>query len=286
VPRGLYRSSGGVSIVNAIGSGGYGGAAGLDLWLEARARIEPGVYGGEGSWPGGSARLPEELVRAVAGAAARLSGSEIPGLWIDVESQIPPGRGLKSSAALLTASLGAALEAAGARLPPERLALEAARLSVSLRLSATGALDDHVASVSDAPVVTDNASFRVERFLHSGGCSLAVVIGYGEGVNPIQTLDPAPFRALKRLYRAAAALALEGSWVEAMAVNGLASAAALGVERVALDALAAGAAAAGVTGKGPAFFALVDRGAAKEMAGLLLAHGFTSILVSRFRWCA
>ncbi len=284
MPRARFRSSGGVSIVNAIGSGGYGGAAGVNLWLEARASEEPGVYGGSSRWPGGGGSLPGELVEAVARAAEKVGGFRLEGLWLEVDSDIPPGRGLKSSASLLTAALGAALRVKGARPAPELLAVEASRLSLKLGLSATGALDDHAASIIDAPVVTFNPGFRIERVLPRGGCGLTVLIAYGDEVNQIYSLDPRPFKALRHLYSAAASLALEGLWVEAARVNGLASAAALGLEQLALKALRMGAEAAGITGKGPAFFALVPGGVG-AVKGLLLSHGFTRVLESRFRWC-
>lgn len=285
MPAGRFKSSGGVSIVNAIGSGGYGGAAGISLWLEAEAREDAGVYGGESRWPGGSGPLPDPLVERIARAAARIAGRSLEGLWIEVKSEIPPGRGLKSSAALLTASLGAALDLLKASIPSEVLAVEAARLSLPLRLSATGALDDHAASVIDAPVVTMNPRFLIERQLPRAGCSYRVVIAYTSEVNPIHALEKTPFEALRRLYSTAASLALRGEWINAMTVNGLATAAVYGLDSLALRAVKLGAAAAGVTGKGPAFFSVTWRDSVDDVVGLLEDNGFSSVLVSRFRWC-
>ncbi|WP_062662927.1 hypothetical protein [Aeropyrum camini] len=58
MPRG--RASGGLTIVNAIGHGRLGGAAGLGLWVESRVREAPGLWTGVSRTPvGGEEAAPE-----------------------------------------------------------------------------------------------------------------------------------------------------------------------------------------------------------------------------------
>ncbi|GBF09356.1 shikimate kinase [Aeropyrum pernix] len=275
------RASGGLTIVNAIGHGRLGGAAGLGLWVESRVREARGLWAGVSLTPRGERRLPPRVLEAAATAACSL-GACVEGLEAEVHTGFPPGVGLKGSAALLASLVQAVLRLKGVRVPPWRAALAAARVSRGAGLSVTGALDDHAASLLEAPVITDNRGMAILRLLPRDGCRLTAVIGVPGAENPVENLDPSPFRRHSRLYDAAARLGLAGEWLPAMAVSGVAGALALGVEGLASRLYEAGAAAAGVTGKGPAVFALTER--PRGAAEVLETAGY-EVVEARFKWC-
>lgn len=278
---GVGVSTGGITIVNAIGSGDIGGAAGISLRVKARAWEERGLKGWS-RWPGGSGEIPASALRAAVEAYHALGGPGLDGAAFEVESEVPPASGLKSSAALLTSMVLALLDLKGVRVPAERVAVAAAKASVGVGLSLTGALDDHAASVIDAPVVTNNREYRILRLLPASGCDLAVAVGSPSKGLPIDKVDPEVYRKLRSLYRAAGSLALSGHWLEASTVSGVATAMALGRGDEARELASHGCLAYGVTGKGPSVFCVSrSRRAAREAVAAL---GYKPIEAS-WRWC-
>lgn len=278
---GVGVATGGITIVNAIGSGDIGGAAGLSLRVKARVWEERGLKGWS-RWPGGSGEIPISTLRAAIEAYQALGGPDLDGAAFEVESEVPPASGLKSSAALLTSMVLALLSLKGIRTPAERIAVAAAKTSIAAGLSLTGALDDHAASVIDAPVITSNKEYRILRLLPASNCDLTVAIGFpGDGL-PINRVDPEVYRGLRSLYRAAGSLALSGHWLEASTVSGVATAMALGRADEARELALRGCGAYGVTGKGPSVFCVShSRRVAREA---LAALGYEPLEAS-WRWC-
>jgi shikimate kinase len=247
--KGEAVACGGVSVLNAIATGGFGGAVQVSLCLRAEARLG-GVRRGVSVTPWGRMEVPPRLLAAV---ERRLG---VRGLEVRVESLIPPASGLKSSSALAAAVALAGMRAAG--MDPEPL--EAARLAVAASreagLTVTGALDDHVASLAPGVHVTYNLAGEgvLVYTVDAGGC-VPVVLGF-RGERRVSEAPQAAYSALRPLYALAASAALRGDWLSAMRLNGLLTAVADGAAGEVLDAYRAGALAAGVTGKGPTLFAL------------------------------
>ena len=107
----------------------------------------------------------------VAGAvrAVREHGVDVPGLDVDVDSDVPIGAGLSSSAALTCATALAAVEMAGATLPPATVALLAQRAEsefvgvpcgVMDQMAAMCARDDHALFLDVRTMETDHVAFR------------------------------------------------------------------------------------------------------------------------------
>lgn len=264
-------------MVNAIATG-VGGAVGVDIPVEAAVEVDPGGRGVsiDSATPWGRVEPPERLAGALAWLASML-GLE-GGLLVRVRSGIPPASGLKSSSAVVNAVTAALLDAAGERLNAvgvARLGVEVARRA---GLTVTGAFDDSLATVAGGVFVTDNPSMRILR--HYTVEDGLYVVAAVRGERRIDTVDPEAFRALRGAYERAARLALEGEWLAAMTLNGLTTLAATGWDPLAAElaarALASpGVLAAGVSGKGPAVFAVTrDPGAVREAWS-----GFTGIVI-------
>ncbi len=263
------RAHAALSVVNAIGTG-LGGAVGLSLGMECslhlcrasegerRARVVAGPL---------TSRVlgrPFKVSGRVAGAVERvisvvLEVLDMGGVFlarVDWFSEFPAEAGLKSSSALLTCLARGLSNALDAGLGPVEVARLVALVSREMGLSITGAFDDALATLGMGVVVTDNHSLELLKRFSPGG--LDAVVAHGGVGRPIEGVDPGEYRRHAPLYRAAHRLALAGRWLEAMMLNGVLTSIITGeggelIER----ALEHGEVkAAGITGKGPGFFAV------------------------------
>jgi shikimate kinase len=175
-----------------------------------------------------------------------------------IDSQIPPGKGLKSSSAVCNAVTTALLDAIGTNLED----MEAVDLGVEVSrqsgISLTGALDDALASYLGGFVVTDNLHKRL--ILRSKvDPHLRVVLKIPLSTLYTREVDLARMKTLSKVVDEIHQIASRGEIWNAMTLNGLAYAPALGIDsRLLFDAIEAGALAATVTGTGPALAAVCD----------------------------
>lgn len=90
--------------------------------------------------------VPYRWARYVAGAVRLLhdDGVEVGGVEVDVDSSLPVGAGLSSSAALVCATLGALLDATGRRWDRQRIALAAQRVENEYLGAPVGVMDPTV----------------------------------------------------------------------------------------------------------------------------------------------
>lgn len=295
------RVHGAVTVVNAIPTG-LGAAMGIDLWTEARVRLD-GAGGGSGGDGGGNddggdagdggnsgddgnggdagnglsidARGPDGpvddgLVRAV---AERVLPAGQAGT-IAVESSIPVGCGLKSSSACANAVALALRDAVGRggdvdRLDAVRTGVEAARAA---GVTTTGAFDDACASALGGLCVTDNR--RDALLARLDVPDLAVVLRVPEQTKEARSTDPATYAHHRPLFEVAHSFAMEASWAAAFALNATAVHASLDLDAgPILDALSAGAVCAGPTGTGPALAALCPDDRADAVAAAVDGPG-------------
>ena len=133
------------------------------------------------------------------------------------------------------------------------IAVEAA---IESRVTITGAFDDASASYYGGLVVTDNKQRRIlkrKKIPEDHRALFHVPSQKSYTANA----DMKAFRKLAQISKSAHRLALNGYHWEALTLNGLAHALVLGWEpTIAIDALQAGAIAAGLSGKGPATVAI------------------------------
>ena len=249
-------SHGAATIINAIATG-KGAAIGVDLWTKASVSLtdEPGTVEAKIlSDPSEAPRLAEKTVERVLKHFG-LDGEF--GAKVETRSNIPIARGLKSSSAAANAialATTAALERSLEDVTIVKLGVDGA---LDAKVTITGAFDDACASYFGGVVITDNIKRRIVRRFELAE-ALAVLFyvpskkTYTVGSNVKRMKRVAP--VVKIAYKEA----LKGNHWAALTLNGLIYSSALGYDpSSAVDALTAGALAAGLSGTGPAVTAIV-----------------------------
>jgi len=264
-------SHGAATIVNAIALG-KGAAFGVDLWTKAEVKLtdEPQIITGEiTSDPTESTALIEKTVTRVFqhfGVEKRF------GAKVKTWSNIPIARGLKSSSAAANAVALATVAALGETLDDLTVVNLGVEAAFDAKVTVTGAFDDACASYFGGVVVTDNLKRKVvERFTLPEG--LTVLFHVPSSKAYTGDSDVNRLRTAKPLVKIAYKEALKGNFWAALTLNGLIYSFALGYDAsVALDALTAGALAAGLCGKGPAVTAVVSDEKIDSVKAALQCH--------------
>ncbi len=256
---GVGECHGGVSVLNAIPTG-IGGALGVGLRIKARVTLTDNRYVLRGSSVvrGSPEPLSTNVLEAVLSVVNEVTGYS-GGLVAEVESEIPVAVGLKSSSALVNSLIMACLNALRVEVRSvEWLAALGVKASRRASLTVTGAFDDSLATLGSGVYVTDNHALRVIKHVALADGGLHAVLLIPPTRNPIQSVNPGRFRELKPYYEVAVKEALKGEWVAAANINGLLTAIATGVnpKLLAWTLSLRGVIAAGVSGKGPALYAL------------------------------
>ncbi len=256
--RGFGAAHGAISVLNAIATG-VGGAVGIELPIHVEVQLldEP-VATARSTVRGSRVPVDPGILEAVLRTLKRRIGYR-GGFHAEISSEIPVAAGLKSSHALVNSLLAGILDALDRRLSVEELALLGVEVSVRAGLTITGAYDDSLATLGRGVYITDNAGRRVLRHYRVDRELYAVVL-VPPATRPIWNVDPSDFQRLRECYMGAVKLALDGRWAAAMTVNGLLTATATGQDvalmRKALEL--PGVVSAGVSGKGPALFAVTS----------------------------
>jgi shikimate kinase len=249
-------SHGAATIVNAIALG-KGAAFGVDLSTKAEVTLtdEPAVITGEiTSDPAESIVLIEKTVKRV---FQRFEVEKRFGAKVRTWSDIPIARGLKSSSAAANAVALATVAALGETLDDLAVVKLGVEAAFDARVTVTGAFDDACASYFGGAVVTDNLKRKlVKRFTLPAGLTVLFHVPSRKAYTGDTDVDK--LKLVKPLAEIAYKEARKGNFWDALSLNGVIYSVALGYDAsVALDALAAGAVAAGLCGKGPAVTAVV-----------------------------
>lgn len=247
---------GAATIVNAIALG-KGAAFGVDLWTKAEVKLtsEPGIIKAEiASDPKESTLLIEKTVLRV---LQRFSLEKSFGAKVKTQSNIPIARGLKSSSAAANAVALATTVALGKTLDDLEIVKLGVEAAFDAKVTVTGAFDDACASYFGGIVVTDNFKREIIKQLPLPE-GLTVLFHVPPQKAYTIDADVNRLKTVKPLVEVAFNQALEGKVWEALTLNGLIYASASNQNpTIAIDALAAGAVAAGLCGKGPAVTAVV-----------------------------
>jgi shikimate kinase len=254
--KGTATTHGAASIVNGIACG-RGAAFGLALRTEATVELtgEPGRFDVRiENEPGEETALARHCVSLV---LERLGLEKEHGAIVTTRSQIPISRGLKSSSAAANAIVLSAFKALGAHATDMDVIDIGIKASFCAGVTITGAFDDACATYFGNVVVTDNIENRIlAQYPIDEDYDVVIHV-------PIQKIrkrevDVSRLRSIRAPAALAARLTMEKDYKNGMLVNGLAYSAAMGLSTdVALRALEAGAATAGVSGTGPATVVLV-----------------------------
>jgi shikimate kinase len=250
--NGFAQTSAAITIANALPTG-VGCAAGIELHVAARVSLTA-----EGSSDLPTLEIPssshsplvEESLRT---GLARFFPRERVVARLSLQSEVPIGRGLKSSSAVSTAILLAVARAAGGRPTPLEIGVLSAEVGKRSGVSATGALDDALAGLEPGFVVTDNLRGEVLRRSEVDR-SWGVALYIPPTQHPPASNLMSTFSAERSSGELVAGAARRGDWVSAMRFNTELVEKAMGYSygeiRDRLGAL--GAIASGVSGLGPA----------------------------------
>ena len=248
---------GAATIVNAIALG-KGAAFGVDLWTKAEVRLteEPQVIKGEiTSDPAENLVLIERTVPRV---FQHFSVEKRFGAKVKTWSNIPIARGLKSSSVAANAVALATVAALGKTLDDLTVVKLGVDAAFNAKVTVTGAFDDACASYFGGAVVTDNLKRKLLKRVPLPE-DLTVLFHVPSTKAYTADSDINRLRTVKPLVKIAYKEALKGNFWAALSLNGIIYSSALRYDTsVALDALAAGALAAGLCGKGPAVTAVVS----------------------------
>ena len=249
---------GAATIVNAIALG-RGAAFGVDLWTKAEVKLtsEAGVFEVEiASDPKESVLLVEKTVELV---FQRFGLERCFGAKVKTKSNIPIARGLKSSSVAANATALAATAALGKTLDDLEIIKIGVEAAFDAKVTLTGAFDDACASYFGGAVITDN---QTRVILKQTSLPEELVVLFHVPPQKAYTIDSnvARLQTVKPLVEIAFEQAMEGKFWEALTLNGLIYSAASNFNTViGIDALAAGAVAAGLCGKGPAVSAVTPK---------------------------
>lgn len=258
--RGEASAPGAATIINAIATL-KGSAFAVDLRTRATVELEKGASGVEGET---DVDVDTTLIETCVRKTAERLGVEAGGT-VRTETDIPPESGLKSSSAAANATVLATLGALDAEdaLEPLEATLVGVESARDAGVTITGALDDAAASMLGGVVLTDNST---DELLRHDEFDTHVAVYVPEERAASASTDVERSRLVAPVVERAFEMAFEGDYADAMTTNGLAYCAALRRDASpAVDALAH-AEGAGLSGTGPSFAAIGDRGQVSEVA--------------------
>ncbi len=258
---GTGTSHGCVSVMNGIVSG-TGAVIGTAMLTRAR-------YSEEGTSQ--TVRILSEptddaLARICVRRALESIGADpSAGYALEISSEIPPSRGLKSSSSVCNAAIKAVYDAHGAEADIMDIIELGVQCAKEARVTVTGSFDDAVGCELGGFIVTDNRTDRILR--REPFAPMDVILCVPERIK---------VRVPREAYEARAA-DMEGikevcsqDPLAAMTMNGRLIAEITGESQDIIDAaLGAGAAAAGISGTGPAAAVLCRKGEGARIAAEL-----------------
>jgi len=258
---GTASACGSATVVNAIASG-KGAAFGIELRVFAKVKLVKGsrkIVGRLVGERGESPKLVEICVRKV---LEYLDLEKVYGARVETRSEVPIAVGLSSSSAAANAAVLATFAALGRRPRPELVLDLGIDAAFEAGVTITGALDDAAASLYGRGVITDNLARRIlKRFKVDP--KLKVLIYVPPTKFYTSEVRRAQFKPIREAVEVVHRTALRGKILEALTLNGLLYSIALGQDPMpALEALANGALAAGMTGTGSATVAVAKPAAA------------------------
>jgi shikimate kinase len=269
---------GAVTIVNALATG-KGAAFGIDLRTKARVELtEDGIVETKIiNDPKENTLLAEKCIRAV----LERFGKDSLGARVETETNIPIARGLKSSSVAGNAIVLAALAALQKYLEPDEILNLVADAGLQSKVSVTGAFDDAAASLYGNVVVTDNILRKTVRTFQVEEREVLLLVPREKAYT--SEVDLKRIKTFSRQVGIAYEQATAGRYWDAMTLNGLVYSHALGLPADAIvEAMEAGALAAGISGKGPAYAFVVDQQSKEPVLDALRRHR-GEVIVSKTR---
>lgn len=257
-------SHGAVTIVNAMATG-KGAALGIRLWTRAKVTLtnQAGLFRGRNlTEPDEDTKLIETTAQHV---FRRFKADKRFGALIETHSTIPVAVGLKSSSAASNAVALASLAVLGKRVSDLQTVKMGVEASLLTGVSLTGAYDDACACYFGGIVVTNNKQRKILKRFNPRG-RLRVLIHVPKLKKYTKDVSQASLRKFGKFIQVAHSEALRGNYWNSLTLNGLIYCKAFGYDiEPTKIALARGAIAAGLTGKGPAVAAIVPKASVNDV---------------------
>ncbi|MDR2203748.1 MAG: shikimate kinase [Nitrososphaerota archaeon] len=258
----LALAHGAATVVNAMATN-MGAAFGVDLFTKAQVKLTSESHVIETEITSDVGENSVLVQKAVTAVLRHFCLEEEFGAKVRTWSNIPIARGLKSSSVAANAVVLATLGALGESLGD----LEVVKLGVLAAFDAgvtlTGAFDDACASYFGGLVITDNLNCKLvkqEALTLSEDEEVVVLFQVPSKKSYTVNTDTSGLLAFRSQIELAYDLVLNGRLWDALTLNGQCYSMAFGFNaKIATDALATGAKAAGLCGKGPATTAVVSR---------------------------
>ena len=267
---------GAVTVINAI-SCGLGAALGVGLRTEASVELTNQPKRIEGrilSDPQESTVLIEKTVTKV---LKHFGVEEEYGAYVETRSNIPIARGLKSSSVAANAIALAVIAALGEEADDMTVVNLGVDAAIEAGVTITGAFDDASASYFGGLVVTDNRERRILKHIRIEERHPVLIYVPPEKAYTAKS-NVERMKLIADEVKALHKMAYSGDYWSAMTLNGIIYSAVLGYDaETAIDALAAGALAAGLSGTGPAVAAVVPEGKVEEVKKAWRKYGGTLI---------
>jgi shikimate kinase len=263
--RGKGIAFGAISIVNAIATGN-GAALGIRLKTEAEVELIENSDQIDVKIIGSDNEEDKILAKYAVKEVLNNLGYKNYGARVTTKSDIPIGKGLKSSSVASNAIVLATLAALKTNLDDLKIINLGVNASIKAGVTITGAFDDACASYFGGLVATDNINRVIEKREILEEDYHIVIYAPREKVYT-KNVDKARLKKFDSFFKEAYSLVMKGEYWEAMVLNGLACSAALGFSvKPILKALLAGAKGSSLSGKGPAIAAVCHPNRVDEIA--------------------
>ena len=242
-----------VTIINAMANG-KGGAVAIDLEVSADVDIVGKGLSGEIVIRGEKYK-DFSLIKEIKGLIEERFDIDF-GMDLKIESEIPVGKGLKSSSAVSNVVTKATVKALDIEMNDLDIIKVGIEASKRAGVTLTGALDDAYASYFGGICLTDNIENEVlkkddiERY--------KVVILIPEKTVLTSSLNDRNFKIIKPHMDVIFNSALNGSWMEACFLNGLVYSSFFGYDTKVMTKALGLSETVGLSGKGPALYSLTE----------------------------
>ncbi|MGZ7107693.1 MAG: shikimate kinase [Methanobacterium sp.] len=252
----MVKSPGSATVINAIATG-FGSAFGISRYVTAEVKLKNSKITCK-SDKDVDTTLMELCVKKV------LEKFNIDaGVSVKTFSDLPVASGLSSSSATSNAVTMATLLAISKEFSTEYKVndFEIVNMAIDASLEAgvtiTGAFDDASASFFGGLTITDNMKRKILRSWDMEKQNILIYMPNKKSITAQSDVER--MKLLSPYVKLAFHEALNGDIYKALTLNGLLYCAALEYNpNIALDALSAGAIAAGLSGTGPSFVAITD----------------------------
>jgi len=245
--EGQGESHGALTVVNAVATG-RGAALGVHLKVKAKVYLK--------KLGSNTSTHRKDLVGVLCERVFDYLGVKGLAASSEVSTQIPASVGMKSSSSVANALILALADALGVKLSSNEVLMLNVESSRRAGVTYTGALDDAAACLLGGVQVTDNRNDRIVCSYSAKDEKVVFLVPYGYMRPDVNSCISS---SLRENVSTAYSLALRGRYHDAINLNGSVYSAALGYPgEPSVVALRNGATAAGLTGNGPAYAALVS----------------------------